>query len=138
MALDKDYVKVDVHKILDAADQLDTIIKEMEQDLEVLKLRVKLLEGKPYWRGAAYDRWRSYYDKRYAKVVADVEKYKQFSKYLRDRAQVYLLYAAEAQALADNLDSEVTKLVSSLLVQSGASLREVQDAAKRRREGEGN
>ena len=138
MALTEDYVRVDITKVLDAADALEALLKDLRDELDAARAAVDRFDRSEVWYGEAATSWHKRFDKAFARVQADIEKYESYPAFLRDRAQVYLLHAADAQALADNLDSEVTKLVSSLLEQSGASLREVQDAAKRRREGEGN
>lgn len=129
MEMDVAYSRVDTTKILDAADALDKIVAHMRQELYDIKQLVDVFDTDASWRGEAYEKWHKRYARSYKAIARDVEKYEQFAPFLRERAQRYLLTAARTQALADNLDSEVTKLVSDLLVKSGASLSEIRAAA---------
>lgn len=131
MDLDEHYTKVDTAKIMDAADKLDELVARLREQMNNLDTAAKNLKRSTKWKGEAADKWYVDYYHSYEQLKDNVDKYAGFSAWMRDRVQTYLLYAAKAQGLADNLDSEVSKLVSGLLLQSGASLKEIQDEAKK-------
>lgn len=120
-----DYSRVDTEKVLNAADDLDKAVRKMRNALSSMEkaLRKLSVEGDTGWSGAGADAWLEEYYDAWSRASEDVKKYEKFPKYMRDRVEVYIKAAIEAEETAESVNQDVRALLNDLLQETGGSAR---------------
>ena len=126
---DERYTKVNPEKMLDAADKLEKTVDEIGYVLDYMWSKVEQVEGQEpqsegelrqanistIWWGEARDKWYAEFYSAYNDLYDDIEKYRQFCKYIRVWAERYLRAAAHAEIKGNETGEHVRELLKDML-----------------------
>lgn len=121
--VDKDeYSKVDTAKMLDTADALEKAVGKILDALSAIDDAVDGIESnEDNWSGDAATQWDDQYTKTRNQLSEDIDKYNIFVKYIRERVEVYIQGAIDAEQTASEMNQDVRALLNTLLEDTGGN-----------------
>ena len=118
----EEYSKVDTAKMLDTADALEVAINKLLGALVTIDEAVERIENNDgFWNGDAATQWDDEYTKTRNRLGDDVDKYYKFVEYIKERVEVYIQGAIQAEQTASEMNQDVRALLNTLLEDTGGN-----------------